>query len=209
MPLDVAFLPLPFTGLLGLDYSKLPHGLHIFTEPLGGVPDDGLEKPWNDIPFDLRGMVLLADGTAQSRGLSGRFPTNVAGIVVGQKARTLHFLHDSTIENPVGGIGRYIVHYEDGSTTEIPLRTNQRPDDPSVPESERDVTILGWRVFLSTHTVKVIWGSTTREPDGGVTPVLHHYAWENPFPEKQIASLDFESYLTGHLPFLLAITAEQ
>jgi hypothetical protein len=130
-------------------------------------------------------------------------PDKVAGIAVNQTVGKLYILHSAeraAWNVPVGAfIGRYEVRYEDQSLETIYIVKGQDVDDwwgslHAKPMSRGKVAWVG----QNTETRK--WNRYLR---------LFLCEWENPKPEKKVASIDFISTKTTHAaPFCVAITAE-
>jgi hypothetical protein len=154
----------------------------------------GLQR-FDRVRFDVRGIVQLA--RESSRLAQGReYPERVQGIPVGLKARRLHFLHGTGWTEADGvEVGSYVVHYADGLSEKLPIRYASELRD--------------WYVATSTPSpaerAAVAWSGPT---PGAQQVCLYHWAWENPHPELEIASIDFMSTQTMCAPFLIAITAE-
>lgn len=159
---------------------------------LGNLPA-GLQV-FDRIRFDARGIVQLArEASAQAQGR--QFPDQVQGIPLGQKARRLHFLHGTgwTVDEGVE-VGRYVIHYADGKTEVLPLLYGR---------DLRDWWVDG--LSRPPANAVVAWAGAT---PGGERVCIYHRVWENPFPDREIASLDFVSTRTMCAPFLIAVTAE-
>jgi hypothetical protein len=84
-----------------------------------------------------------------------------------------------------------VVHYDDGSSVEIPFRFG---------EDFVDWAFLGEAIDLE----RVAW----RIRDGNAVRFLLRRTWTNPSPEKLISYLDFVSTKKNGAPFLVAVTAE-
>src|SRR5262249_7299985 len=158
--------------------DELPFGVQTF----GGVP------------FDIRGQITVAARHDYQLPdyLAGRRYT---GIPVRQKFRVLHFLQGASFRSPDGTeTGRYIVHYADGRKVKVPLVYAQTTLDFNAASDPRELsrTPLVW----SGRKVK------------GVLPRLFKLSWENPFPDVEVASLDFETTMAESAPWVIAITAE-
>ena len=179
-----------------------------FSDPVsddreGGWTDDGPKNDlsnfptgkqnFNGIPFDIinpdlnRGKSCIV---LKSK-VKTYFPEEVNDIEIDSPAKKLHFVHamSRTDEKP----GKYVVHYDCGSTVDIPL--------------ENKYNIYNWWYpkDLNLENVRFAWtGKNPRRSSIGV----FHYAWENPHPEKVIKSLDFVSYESNASPILVAVTAE-
>jgi WD40 repeat protein/predicted Ser/Thr protein kinase len=199
--LDVCFAPITSTAVADYDYAELPTGTQIFDKAPEGSGPNG-QPPRPNVPFDIRGVVVLAN---QKSLLPGLYPERVTGIPVRQMADRLHFLHSSAGGGPAFEIGRHLIHYADGSTSVIPLRPRQHFDENGEGLSN---SIGHWSSGLSSGAVDVIWNTYKRAANGEFKPHLHVYTWENPHPEKEIVSFDFEAFPSTYLPFLVAVTAE-
>jgi hypothetical protein len=127
----------------------------------------------------------------------------VRGIPVGRACQHLHFLHAAAfVYQPVGRhylgagemIAAYLVHYRDGSTEEVTLRSGVNIDEWHVGKwssGPSDARIAWEGKFAS--------GATTR---------LYHLTWENPRPTSSITHLDFVSTMSAGAAFLVAITLD-
>ena len=170
-------------GPAGNDLASLPRGLHQF----------------GDVEFDLRGAIQLA--SSDIIGTPGReFPRAARGLGVGRRCTRLHFLH-GTISGAGEGqeIGRYVVHYANGSHTTVPIRYGREVRDYwnwSGASQETTDAVVAWR------------GNNAATRERGFTLRLFRTTWENSRPELRIAGIDFLAGNTGSAPFLLAITAE-
>jgi hypothetical protein len=172
------------------DVRELPTGMQTFA----------------GVPFQIAAPRCAIALYSTSVGNSG-LPRAVKGIKIGQRADALFFMHDAAY-----GSGkcqfRYVVHYEDGGSVEVPIMLDEQVSDwwldPG--ESEAGEAMVKAGAFLAwkgqnpmTKAVKIggvgIWG----------------YEWANPHPEKLVMDIDFQVpdnapyYQT--LPLLVAITA--
>jgi hypothetical protein len=153
--------------------------------PLGVTIFDGVE-------FNVRGLVQLSGQTI--KGYGANFPEQVPGMKVGQKCKRLHFLHAAGWANYVEEgvqIGKYVLHYADGSQREIPLLNGDNVGD--------------WG-GISTENPKhaaIVWTGHNDTMDLRVFKTT----WENPLPDQLIETIDYVSDMTVASPFLIAITA--
>ncbi|NVL91097.1 MAG: hypothetical protein HWN69_08950 [Desulfobacterales bacterium] len=159
----------------------------------------------NDLPFEP-GVQRIGDsdyriGKAMIQ-LAGEklheVPEKVEGIKVGLKFKKLNFLHatgwgagpyavaDGT------HIGSYVIHYEDESTTEIPIKYGTHVRD--------------WWAWDSSEVSegKVAWTGSNRQS----RIRLYSMTWKNPHPDKVVTEIDYTSTGTVCAPFLVAVTAE-
>ncbi len=144
------------------------------------------------------GAVMLA-------GFASQVTTKeVTGITINRPADALFFLHtlqptERLTKLPAGqhpAIFRYVVHYADGSTAEIPVTWNR----------EIGPWLIGQAEPQSTATVA--W-SAAFPSDKSRQAVLYGFGWRNPKPQLVITSVDL-GYVDGGAalgtPALLAIS---
>ena len=148
--------------------------------------------------FDIRGVVQLGGRKFEA----GRFPGQVAGIPLAAKAARIHFLQAVVWgnEDPPGmTIGKYVLHYADGSVLDRPLVLG------------RDA--LDWHALSVSSGVgdpTVAWTCENTNSVAEQRPIrLYVTTWENPLPEAEIARLDFVSAGRVAAPFLVAVTIER
>jgi len=150
--------------------------------------DDPNEDIQNRIGHPIRSCIVLR-GAARPA-----FPDRVAGIRIGQKLRKLHFLHTATWCGGEAGqpVARYVVHYADGTASELAVRRGVEIDDwTRVAQGNPRDALVAWR------------GSNRLHPQVG----LYLTTWTNPHPEKEIATMDFVSAGAG-VPILVAVTGQ-
>ena len=170
----------------------------------GGWTDQGenhlRHAPWgvtdcNGVPFDFirpdqnddRACVILRS-TRQPY-----LPDVVRGIAVNLRAEALYFLHAGAWLRKGEEAFRYIVHYADGTTNAIPMVADR---------DFGDWWIDGRRAGLA-RSVNYVTGWVNSEGRG-----FHALRWENPCPDKTIATIDIESACGETIPIIEAITAE-
>lgn len=159
---------------------------------LAGVPTSvqGSGTPFAVLPamVDKPAAIMLGGGA-----LPGSFPLSVDGIAVGSKAVSLSFLHGCAYPAERGlVVGKYVIHYEDGATEEIPLTYCNN--------------IHGWKDPAAAASYSYAWQG--RAADGTAIGV-GDLRWENTRPDVKIRSIDFVSEGTEASPFLLALTLEK
>jgi WD40 repeat protein len=158
-------------------------------------------QTFDGIPFDVRGVVRLAAGSLTATKSN---PERVDGVKVGRKCKRVHFLHAvsgaNTKQETV--VGRYVVHYANEQTCDIPIVYG------------KDVMDL-WSELnepLTAERAALVWLGTNREVQTrrNETPCLRMFkaTWPNPLPNVEIASIDFVSSLNDTAPFLVAMTTE-
>jgi hypothetical protein len=145
--------------------------------------------------FDVRGIVQLAGHDLQHTS-HGAYPPRVMGIPVSQTCHQLHFLHATGWHTRDGIlIGSYIVHYADGKEQAVPIVYG---------EDVRDWN-AGGDPSTELKRGTIVWSATNKAP----LPVrLFESTWANPYPEKEITTIDYLSTASESAPFLIAITAE-
>jgi WD40 repeat protein/serine/threonine protein kinase len=169
-----------FEGSAASDLSELPTGLQDF----GGKM------------FDVRGIVVCG-GLCPIGKL---WPRQVMNIRVGATCHSLHCLQATQweVEKPVL-VGRYILHYADGQTAELPLVYGEDLRNWwTVPGEPKE-----------TPNASVAWtGNTPLAAADGKTIRLWKRTYENPRPDVEITHLDFVSAMAFPAPFVVAITVE-
>jgi hypothetical protein len=134
---------------------------------------------------DRPGAVRLA--SALDTGAA--YPAQ-AELTVNRRAASLLFLHTALWTDRAGhAIGCYRVHYADGTSVEIPLVYG--------------VNIVSWTDRRSISGAARVWEGRTR---GDERIALHRLQWDNPHPEKAIASIDLVSNRTEAGLVLLAVS---
>jgi hypothetical protein len=166
------------------------NGNHLAAFPAGIQRFGGVE-------FDVRGVIQL-----QGTELPAVFPSEVAGIRVGQKCERIHFLHALSFAYQTNTTQAwYRVHYADDAVEEFRVLSGQHIAD-------------WWREPGNTNTLShatVAWsGHNDASKAYGASVSLYHTVWENPRKESVIKTITLDAgnkkYLAG--PFVLAITLE-
>jgi hypothetical protein len=147
--------------------------------------------------YDLRGIVQLSSNVFVSRHIE--FPHEVKGIKIGQKCRTLSFLHASRwIEQEGTQIGTYVVHYANGQTRDIPIRFGIDLRDWK-PQHDPNANAA------NANGPQAAWQGVDK---GGAAMVLFEFEWTNPLPDQEITAVDLVSSMTDAAPFLVGLTAQ-
>jgi hypothetical protein len=184
-----------YNGHLETDWAANDLFIHIENDlrefPSGQVSLDGID-------WDVRGVVTLGEPSAPGTRI---WPAgnSVTDIRIQRSARKLHFLHalwePGTLHPKVG---RYCIHYVDGSVAEIPIENGVEAGD---------FMISSWG--RKTSRARLAWeGSNPVTRMFGTKVGLYHFAWDNPRPDVDIVSMDFERTGSPGVPFLLALTVE-
>ena len=157
---------------------------------LGELPR-GIQR-LGDTEFDLRGLIQVEQECR-------RHPPKVEGILVGQRCRRLHFLHAAVnaglLEDGLE-IGQYLVHLADGTRYPIPLVLGRELVDWQIQRRKTEAYLTAWE------------GENPASRRLGKKIRLFKTTWDNPRPEVEVRTVDFEAAHPGPSPFLVALTAE-
>ena len=181
--------------------ATVSYGDAVADDGKGGWTDEGpncMENaPWgvtdcNGVPFDFirpdqngdRAAVVLR--SARQPWL----PDAARDIAVGARVEALWFLHAGAFVEPGAEAFRYVVRYADGSSVALPMRGYVEFDD-------------WWPHGPGRGGVRSVPGWLNAKNRG-----FHVWRWENPFPERTVATLDIESAVTRTAPIVEAVTAE-
>jgi beta-galactosidase len=177
-------------GDMKFTFRDLPTGKHV----LAGVPYEVYEFATSPVP-----TVVMIDGP----GVPGKLPAELKGIPVNAKADALFFLMAARVDKRPSPddrkkgkpqqLARYLVHYADGKTAEVPIDAEVHVDD------------YRQKTPAAVPGAQVAW---TRQYEGtDQSAVAYSVQWTNPRPEVVIASIDL---LPGKdragVPALLALT---
>lgn len=192
--LDVPWLTYFMGTQFDNDLSSLPRG----TEPLGGVA------------FDLRGLIRLGHQPRPEDPMfhfvdgveAPRFPREVVGITVGVRCRRIHVLHGLHHHQPTPdgtAVAAYVLHYADGASARFEMikgahLLNWWTDDPG--QASDPNTVIAWR------------GGNPAADRAGQSVQLTRTTLENPFPEREVVSVDLVSLMTPATVFVIALTAD-
>jgi hypothetical protein len=118
------------------------------------------------------------------------FPEKVLITPIDKKAKTVCFLHTCgwEIESATQPVASYGITYQDGTTKKIPLRCG--------------VELTDWSPGYDGNKSRTVFKTTYR----GSAIGLSLFLWENPYPDKKIKSITFESKNTATLPILVSIS---
>jgi hypothetical protein len=149
------------------------------------------------VPFDV--IAPAANGgkaiiTLRGRNVTPTLPAQVTGIPLGgQRVRNLYFLHAAAWGTP-GTIGRYVIHYADGQTVELPLVIGQN-------------THNWWNGYAEGEAARPVPIRVTETVDG--KPAWRYvrvWEWANPRGNVPLVSLDFVSAGGAQTPILVGVT---
>ena len=172
----------------------------------GGWNDGGPSNSLNEfpvgrrsflgVPFDIRDPARFPDrvGIHLYAKKHGEFYPKEVSIPINRKAAALYFLQasawgDRKAEN--NRVAAYILTYEDGSTTEQPIRAGQE--------------LFGW-YYLGRNKNPACLPAWTGMNRKGKDVGIALYEWANPSPEKKIARLTLRSLETPWILGVLGIT---
>jgi hypothetical protein len=170
-------------GQSGANLSTLPQGIQVLAE----------------VAFDVRGVIQLKGQQTGDVKKEQDFPKSVKGIKINHKGKKLHFLHGAVgrVEEDTK-IGAYILHYTNGQVKHIPILYQRHVKDWQVQEDApfpTDAEIAWTEEENASHTL------SNRSQ-------VYMHTVNNPFPNAEIATIDFVSALTASAPFLIALTVE-
>ncbi|HER08692.1 MAG TPA: hypothetical protein ENO20_07250 [Bacteroides sp.] len=167
------------------------------SEEIHGKPGNTIPLPagihaYHGVKFDVRGIIQLASNVSYENSHI-RYPRQITGIPVNQKADQLCFLHSSAwASEPGTDVVDIVIHYANQKTQTVTLQYQVHvedwwfhPENSVIPPS----AVLAWE------------GSNERVKDQGMDLKLYHYTWENPMPEVEITSIDLVSSMndTGYM----------
>jgi len=170
---------------------ELPSGIHTF----GGVV------------FSVEGRIQLLGRNLIKSGK--RFPVIVKNIPISRQCARIHLLHGaSAVRTLDEKIARLVLHYKDGSQTEIAVMAGQDVLDWWGPiyntdgGDERNTTSPG---------TELAWAGSNpwikkRAPEYSLR--LYRSTFANPRPDLEISSIDYVSTLSEAAPFLLGLTID-
>jgi beta-galactosidase len=173
-------------------FRDLPTG----RQKLAGVTYDIYDFPTSPVP-----TVVMPAGN----GVPGKLPREVTGIPVHRRADALFFLQTARIDQRMNErdwkekkryeLCRYVIHYADGETTTVPVH------------SETDVDNYRQETPRPLPGAQIAW--VRPYPGTKFSAVAYSMQWNNPHPEKEIATIDLVHGKDGSrgVPALLAVTA--
>jgi hypothetical protein len=180
-------------GYTGNNFSELPTGPGVY----GGVP------------FDVAGFVQLYGTNFVAMGK--QFPAEADGIRINRRCARIYVLHGAHwiyMRDLGKTIAKLVLHYDDGTTGEIEIVAGRHVFDAWSPlfstgadPRYSQMAAGSERAWAGSNAlIKKFW------PDESL--VLYRSAFDNPHPEKTVATLDYVSTVTGTAPFLAGLTVE-
>ena len=166
----------PFNDLRDLKPGK---------QTLAGVPFEIIDPAKNDgrAVITLRGSATTPRHIVRADGID----------LKGRKARVLYFLQSAAWSGN-GQIGRYVAHYADGKSVEIPIKSGANTGN-------------WWSGYVAGEESRLVAVEVQSTATGQKAwRYLRVWEWSNPRPDVPIERLDFVSDETAQSPILLAIT---
>lgn len=173
----------------------------------GGWTDQGRDRGLNDIPYGVQTWlnvpfdIIRPDFNnettcvvLQSQSMKGGLP-QVKDIQVQQAAKQLFFLQAVAWGSSKRTQSHtYVVHYADGSSTDIEIWL----------DADRDKTQTAdwWQPVDMNEHLRLAWQNSERHG-------LLAYRWINPNPQKIIRSIDMVSPNNTMVPIIVAISGER
>jgi hypothetical protein len=189
--------PIKFISLKGHTNVKMDENLHsdrFANNNLKSLPT-GKQK-LGDVEFEIgEGVLQLGSSNVTTK------PNKIEGIKVGGTAKKLHFLQATGYStDPDTVIGKYVINYEDKTTAEIEIVYGK--------------DVVDWWAYpdqVAPTKGKAVWEGENEASKGFDAKIkLYHMTWENPKPDKKIATIDFVAPNPEQTaaPFCVAITAD-
>jgi hypothetical protein len=154
------------------------------------------------VQFDVRGAIHLR-GLSALAFCSTSYPAEAPPIPINDRVSRFHMLQLAFFDTTEGTlIGRYVLRYADGDKRELPIRygidvrnwwQGTLVGDRA---AEADVATIAWR------------GEQRNAKMEDASIRFFKRTYENPRPDVEVTSIQFESTMTPCSPVLLAITVE-
>jgi len=204
---NLQYQPLPFNEQCN-QYISRDHGWYAGNRDIAHIPAGRTE--FAGVTYELLDFktspvpscIMLA-----GPGAKGQLPNEVKGLKAGCKADALFFLHTLNRAKdwrPVKpgdtppAVFRYVVHYADGKSAEIPVLYGEGVDH--------------WigRAPTGLKSATVAWSAPFPGENSPDEAVVYQMQWNNPRPDMEISSIDLEYGPDGAkygVPALLGISA--
>ena len=146
----------------------------------------------NGVKFDMRGKVELI-----RYGLTG-----VCGIPVEQKCSGIYFLHGverGWVSNST--ISQFVIHYSGDKQEVVPIGFGREVADEVLSENNKVLSVVPSNQLVWQEAI-----AANKPPQPLRAFFITH--WDNPFPERTIASIDFKPGIEFDNAFLVAITIQ-
>ncbi|MBR6056913.1 MAG: family 20 glycosylhydrolase [Victivallales bacterium] len=175
-------------GWLGLsteyDVSSLPKGLGWY----GGLPFEIVDAQKAAVALSCTNGDGWMDAAWQIP-VGGKVMGLAFLLTTGRQPLPQRELYDSTGRNPRIP-AHYVIHYEDGSIMEVPLKW--------------DIAVSDWNTQFGGARAPIVWRKTAKD---GTLVSLVAYTWWNPKPELAVRAIDFVTNRDKVQPVLLGVTA--
>ncbi len=150
------------------------------------------EQYFESVPFDI---VEPNDNDGKSaiglRQFFGGVFTDEVTIPVGQKAAGVYILHAFSYDDSL--IATYTFQYADGTAYDVQIMKNQQ--------------IFNWWGNQESDVVRLIWTGANQDAAAYNMPIsLGMFPCENPYPDKEIASIRLKSETEDCAAMVLAMT---
>jgi RNA polymerase sigma factor (sigma-70 family) len=180
---------------------------------LGVQPNDLREFPrgrrkFGKVPFAVYGKVQLAN---RFPGSAEQFPERAELLKADKQFKRLHLLHGTSYSMPGGTtIAGLVLHYRDGTQAELPVRYGWHVRDWTFHGSPQGDWATGKKPAPPLKAgSEVVWtGSNPSVAPKGEKLRVYRSTFDNPYPEKVVASIDYVSAMTDCAPFLLGLSLE-
>ncbi len=178
----------------GNNLVQLPEGTHVFA----------------GVPFEVEGRVQLL-----GRGLLNSAPTlplAVRNIPIARQCEGIFLLHGAAgIKPEMAGanVAKLVVHYADGSRATLMIAAGRDVLDWRGPIYRTDAGREG--AGPSSVGTELAWAGSNPElarEDSDDSLRLYRTVFRNPYPEREIATVDYVSTASDAAPFLLGLTVE-
>lgn len=156
----------------------------------------------NRVPFEVRGVVQLEGAEWKRRAY--KFPESIDSIPIRASGSRIHLLHaNSAVADPPGTVvANLVLHYSDGDQARLDIR--------------QGFEVLDWwnwpgarqKMPADTNTTVAWSGQNPAAASQGASVRLFDTAFANPYPEKEIQSVDYVSAMAGSAPFMVGLTIE-
>jgi RNA polymerase sigma factor (sigma-70 family) len=165
-------------------------------------------REFGHVPFSVYGKLQLASRFPKSRE---QFPARAEVMKADKEFRALHILHGTSYSARDGApIAELVLHYKDGSQSEIPIRYGWHVRDWTFRGSPQGDWAFGRQDPPPLKPGnEVAWiGSNPLVAPKGEKIRVYKSTFRNPHPNKVVASIDYVSAMTDCSPFLLGLSLQ-
>ena len=186
--------PVCWAGNNANNLAELPQGKNIY----GGVP------------FDVEGAIYLTGGWLKDH-YHKDYPVRVDDIRIDRRCSRIHLLHGGALIafNQLNqAIAKLVLHYEDGSSEELPIIVGKHLWDSWAPLFSTGVNPLNLKTPPGAEPAWVGSNAHLRKYQPDESFVLYKASFDNPKPNLTVTSLDYVSTETQTVPFMVGLTVE-